>query len=239
MIGRPQQPGSSPGPERAPGPSRRAVLTTAGVAVAGGAVLGAAPVAAADQGHAVGFGPSGTTTVEMRGRIAQTGSAGEAFTSFGYLTRATNTTPEDLFAGQPHNETTALLTAYATGDLAARILDQSVHALDVVGSLTVYQRSQPGASFADPSSFTVGTAVARFDLQLQDILAVIATGKGIPTLTGDMTQTVADRLAGGLAGRVFGQKGQRLRFFATGLGTLVDPVTLNADLEIAGSWSAE
>jgi predicted PhzF superfamily epimerase YddE/YHI9 len=33
--------------------------------------------------------------------------------------------------------------------------------------------------------------------------------------------------------------GTRLRMFATGLGTLTDPVTLNAQLEIAGNWSIE
>jgi hypothetical protein len=30
-----------------------------------------------------------------------------------------------------------------------------------------------------------------------------------------------------------------LRMLATGLGELVDPVTLNAQLEVAGNWSAE
>jgi hypothetical protein len=105
--------------------------------------------------------------------------------------------------------------------------------------MTVYQRSSPGADFADPASFKVGTPVGRFALSLQDVLAVFAPGKGLPTLTGDMRQTDAARLAGPLAGRGFGQRGQRLRLFATGLGTLVDPVTLNALLEIAGSWTAE
>jgi hypothetical protein len=81
--------------------------------------------------------------------------------------------------------------------------------------------------------------VALYDLVLQDVLAVYAAGKGIPTLTGDMVQTVGRRLSGDLAGKTFGRAGLRLRFFATGLGTLTDPVTLNADLEVAGNWSIE
>jgi hypothetical protein len=128
---------------------------------------------------------------------------------------------------------------YATGDLKARVLDTSVHSLDIAGALTVYQRAHPGASFGDPSSFQVGTPVARYDMTLQDVLAVYATAKGLPTLTGDMRQTAAHALSGQLSGNRFGRVGTRLRLFATGLGTLTDPVTLNAQLEIAGNWSVE
>jgi hypothetical protein len=81
--------------------------------------------------------------------------------------------------------------------------------------------------------------VARYDLTLQDVLAVFAAGQGIPTLTGDMVQTAAQALSGSLAGRTIGHRGTRLRMFATGLGKLVDPVTLNAQLEIAGNWVTE
>jgi hypothetical protein len=54
-----------------------------------------------------------------------------------------------------------------------------------------------------------------------------------------MRQTAAHALAGPLSGYRFGQVGTRLRLFASGLGTLTDPVTLNAQLEIAGNWSIE
>lgn len=225
--------------------SRRRLLgAAAGSAVVGGVGLAhtASPAGADDSATrrlAVGVGPQGATTVEFRGRIAQTGASGDLFTSYGYLTRATHARTAHLFHGTPHNQSSALLTAYATGNLSARILDQSVHELDIVGTLTVFQRKHPGAHFNDPASFKVGKPVARFDLRLQDILAVYAQGKGIPTLTGDMRQTAAHRLAGGLAGHRFGHKGLRLRMFATGLGTLTDPVTLNAELEIAGNWSVE
>jgi hypothetical protein len=221
---------------------RRMLAAAAGGAVAGGIGVAAGPPADADQAiasTAVGTGPRGTTTVEFRGRISQSGSSGAVFTSLGYLTRATHTKRSQLFAGAPHNESTALLTAFATGDLQARVLDQSVHSLDIVGTLAIHQRRHPGAHFDDPSSFRVGPVVARYDLILQDVLAVYAAGKGIPTLTGDMVQTVGRTLSGDLTGKTFGRTGSRLRFFATGLGTLTDPVTLNADLEIAGNWSIE
>jgi hypothetical protein len=210
-------------------------------AVAAGVGLASIPAQAdaAACGQAVSLGERGTTTVEFRGRVTQSGSSGQSFTSYGYLIRASNADESGLFAGTPPSETTALLTAYATGDLQARVTDVSVHSLDIVGTMTIYQRSQPGASFEDPSSFQVGTAVASYDMTLQDVLTVFAPGQGLPTLTGDMLQTVAATLSGPLAGQKFGRNGAQLRFFATGLGTLIDPTKPNSQLEIAGNWSIE
>jgi hypothetical protein len=103
----------------------------------------------------------------------------------------------------------------------------------------VYQRQHGGADFDRPPSFSEGTRVAQFDLTLQDVLTVFAAARGLPTLTGDMQQTRAAALHGALSGQRFGVEGQRLRMLAAGLGELVDPVTLNAQLEVAGNWSAE
>jgi hypothetical protein len=223
--------------EDSAGLSRRQVV--AATALAGGLGLAVPAEAEAASRAVVSLGQRGRTTVEFRGRITQSGNSGQRFTSLAYLTKASHAKASDLFSGAPHNQSTALLTAYAHGDLRARVLDQSVHSLDIVGALTIYQRHHPGADFADPASFKVGTPVARYHMTLQDVLAVYAAGKGIPTLTGDMEQTAAHSLTGRLAGHPFGRVGARLRFFATGLGTLTDPVTLNAELEIAGNWSVE
>jgi len=219
--------------------SRRQVMTASAVAAGVGLASIPARAGAAAGGQAVSLGVSGTTTVEFRGRVTQSGPSGQSFTSYGYLIRASNADDSGLFAGTPAKETTALLTAYATGDLQARVTDMSVHSLDIVGTMTIYQRSQPGASFDDPSSFQVGTAVASYDMTLQDVLTVFAPGQGLPTLTGDMLQTAAATLSGPLAGQKFGRPGAQLRFFATGLGTLTDPVKPNSQLEIAGNWSIE
>jgi hypothetical protein len=210
-------------------------------AVAAGVGLASIPgqADAAAGGQAVSLGVTGTTTVEFRGRVTQSGDSGQSFTSYGYLIRASNADDSGLFASTPPSETTALLTAYATGDLQARVTDVSVHSLDIVGTMTVYQRSQPGATFDDPSSFQVGTPVASYDMTLQDVLTVFAPGQGLPTLTGDMLQTAVGTLSGPLAGQKFGRPGAQLRFFATGLGTLTDPTKPNSQLEIAGNWSIE
>jgi hypothetical protein len=218
--------------------SRRRVMTAS--AVFAGAGLAVAPTAAeaATGGQAVSLGEQGTTTVEFRGRVTQSGATGQSFTSYGYLTRASNADESDLFSGTPLRDTTALLTAYATGELQARTTDDVVHALDIVGTMTVYQRSAPGADFDDPSSFQGGTPVATYDMTLQDILTVVLPNTGLPTLTGDMLQTAAQTLSGPLAGQKFGKKGTRLRFFATGLGHKTSEAP-TAQLEIAGNWSIE
>lgn len=209
-------------------------------ATAAGAGLASIPTEAdaATAGQVVSLGKLGTTTVEFRGRVIQSGATGQSFISFGYLIRASNANRSGLFHGAPLSEATALLTAYATGDLHARTVDMAVHSLDIVGTMTVYQRKQPGASFSHPSSFRAGTQVARYDMTLQDILTVFATNTGLPTLTGDMVQTAAHALSGPLAGKTFGRRGTRLRFFATGLGQRTNPAP-NAELEIAGNWSIE
>jgi len=218
--------------------SRRQVMTASAVVAGVGLASVPARAEAGTGGQAVSLGATGTTTVEFRGRVVQSGSSGQSFTSFGYLIRASHADDSGLFDGTPLSEATALLTAYATGDLQARTVDMSVHALDIVGTMTVYQRKQPGASFDDPSSFRVGTPVARYDMRLQDVLTVFALDTGLPTLTGDMLQTAAHALSGPLAGQTFGQQGTRLRFFATGLGNKTDPAP-HAQLEIAGNWSIE
>jgi hypothetical protein len=219
--------------------SRRQVMTASAVAAGVGLASIPSRAGAAAGGQAVSLGVSGTTTVEFRGRVTQSGSSGQSFISYGYLIRASNADDSGLFAGTPASDATALLTAYATGDLQARVTDVSVHSLDIVGTMTIYQRSEPGASFDDPSSFQIGTAVASYDMTLQDVLTVFAPGQGLPTLTGDMLQTAAGTLSGPLAGQKFGRPGAQLRFFATGLGTLTDATKPNSQLEIAGNWSIE
>jgi len=230
--------GSGPTPEG--GLSRRRVMTASAVAAGAGLASASACSSSGSQDtgtgdQAVSLGAPGTTTVEFRGRVTQ---SGQSFTSYGYLIRASHADQGDLFSGTALSEKTALLTAYATGDLRARTTDDVVHALDIVGTMTVYQRSSPGASFSDPSSFQAGTPVARYDMTLQDILTVIAMNTGLPTLTGDMLQTAAQALSGPLAGQKFGKKGTRLRFFATGLGHKLNDAP-TAQLEIAGNWSIE
>jgi hypothetical protein len=219
--------------------SRRQALTAAG------ALATAVGTASADNGKPVadtgglrvGLAAPQANAAEFRARFMQTGPAGQDFVGFGYLTRLVGTTDADLFVGPLQNEGAALFTAYASGQLVRRTLDRSVRSLDIEGTLTVYQRTAVGASFDTPSTFQVGQAVARFDLTLQNVLTVFVPGRGLPTLTGAMQQTLADKIGGTPNGRRFGHVGSRARFFATGVGDLIDPQALTATLEMAGNWS--
>jgi len=119
---------SGPGPAPEGRLSRRRVMTAS--AVFAGAGLAVAPTAAeaGTDGGAVSLGPSGTTTVEFRGRVTQSGTTGQSFTSYGYLIRASHAEQSDLFSSTALSEATALLTAFATGDLQARTVLQGRHA---------------------------------------------------------------------------------------------------------------
>lgn len=217
------------------GVSRRQLLT-AGLAAAGAGLV-TAPAHAETAARIVGVAVKGTTAVEFQVRFTQSGPTGELFAGFGYLTRLDGAAEEDLFSGGPHNETTALLTAVASGALTHRINDGTVHSIDIEGTLTVYQRAVPGASFADPGSFEVGTAVAVFTVVLQDVLTVFAPGKGLPTLSGDLRQISADKIVLQDGRWPFGHVGARARLSATGLGTLTNPATLNSVHEMGGNWT--
>src|SRR5262249_3991217 len=126
--------GSGPVPESRL--SRRQVFTAS--AIAAGAGLTSVPACsssgceadAAGGGQAVSLGDRGTTTVEFRGRVTQ---SGQSFTSYGYLTRASHAGENDLFSGSSLSEKTALLTAYATGDLPARTTHHVGHAPRLAG----------------------------------------------------------------------------------------------------------
>src|SRR5215468_224197 len=110
-------PSESGPPPTEPTLTRRTVLAGAGLALAGGAGLAAASAAAAEEQavEGVALAPKGSTAVEFRFRIAQSGSAGEAFTGYGYLIRVHGLPDSALFAGSPPNDGSALLTAFATG----------------------------------------------------------------------------------------------------------------------------
>ena len=225
--------------------SRRQALTAAGALAAAG--VASAQAAAADAGSlpagaAIGIALRPANSVEFRARFFQSGATGDKFLALGYLTRVAGLMEAELKDGASLNEGTALFTAYAEGDLlpSNRVHDPSgVHTLDIDGTLTVYQRPAPGASFGHPDSFKTGIPVAQFDVTLHDILTVIAPGKGIPSLNGSMRQTQSDKLTSTTPGRHFGRIGSRARLSATGLGTLVDPVQLNSILDVGGNWVVE
>jgi hypothetical protein len=236
--------GASSHAEENRGVSRREVLTGASVVAAGVVTAATAPALAAPDNEAglVGVAKPGVNAGEFSSWVFQSGTDGETFVAYGFLTRLAGATDEDLFAGEPYDLSTALLTIYAEGALQQRVFGVNVHSLDVVGSLSVYQRTSPGASLGDPDSFQAGTPVARFSMTLQNVLTVFAPGRGLPTLTGDLQQTFAGRIS--LTGKPnasanFGRMGTRARLLATGLGQRPNPATFDTQFEMGGNWTIE
>ncbi len=230
---------SDPAPDTADASSlsRRRLLGGAGLAAAGGVALTAgasalAPGVSVAESSTPATGRSGSTIAEFVAHIDQNGAN---FTAYGYFTQISGTQASDLFSGADRTEATALFTATASGTLVARSSDDIIHSLDIEGEFDVFQRSGPGASFSNASSFSQGSKVARYTLVLQDVLTVIDTNKGIPTLTGDMTQTDAQKLSGALGKHRFGRKASRLRIFATGLGIRTEATAPVASLKVAGN----
>jgi hypothetical protein len=78
-------------------------------------------------------------------------------------------------------------------------------------------------------------------MTLQDVLAVFAPGRGLPTLTGDLSQTEAGRvdLAAKQGGARFGRRGMRARLSATGLAERPNPATFDTRTELGGNWTIE
>jgi len=215
--------------------SRRNVLGGAGKIAAAGVALSAAgavvaPELAAANGQAgTAVSPKGTTAIEFLAQIQQNG---DGMIAYGYLTEVAGLSSGDLFTGVP-SEATARYTAFATGTVGTRSASGAVHNLDLAGELAVYFLPNGGASFANPSSFSTGTLVARYTLTIQDILTVIAPNTGIPTLVGDLRQTQAASVGGGKG--KFGQNGAKLRLLATGIGSRLPPDPPVATLTVAGN----
>jgi hypothetical protein len=204
--------------------SRRRVLGGAGALAGGGLVAATAVVATAVSAGA--SSSAGSTLAEF---VAQIDQNGGALVAYGFLNRLEGLTAADLFSDSTHpSETTALYTAFARGTLVSRVVRGAVTVLDVEGEMSFYKRSSPGASFSSPASFRVGTRGARYTLVLQDVLTVIGTDTGVPTLGGDLTKE-------GALLAPFDVLGPSLRLNATGLGTRSDAVAPKATLTIAGN----
>lgn len=226
-------------PEPSAGLSRRRILGGVGVAVAGGLVAGGAGASPASAGTpssgAVATGRAGDTLFEFVCRIGQDG---EDFTGQGYLTNIAGLDSDTLFTGDPRDETHARYLLTANGLLVTRSVDGAVHVLNIDGKLAIYYSQSGGAAWSNPTAFAAGHPIATYTLELQDVLTVIMTGTGIPTLNGVATQTGAGRANGW----PFGRQRSTSRFLATGLGTRSDtnttPENAEATLTVAGSMIA-
>ena len=205
----------------APLTSRRSLIRTAaaGAALTAGGVVLQSGAASASTARA----STDSAATTAFGLIVRVDQDAESFVAYGYLTEVAGIPDGVLFGDDiDRSEATAPLTITGDVTLERRSVRENVFVLDVVGPLAIHLLDSPGADFAEPESFSAGKVVARYSAALHDVLTVIATDTGIPTLSGELEQTAASSFTlGGKQYRI-GSKGTRLLLEGTGLGVRTD-----------------
>ena len=201
------------------GVTRRTVLTGAGAL----AVTGAAPQAAA----AAAVRQLGPAT-ELIGEIAQDG---DGLTGYGYVTHLAGLSDAALFQGAT-SEAGARLTFFSTATVGARFSHGAL--VSTVGRGSVAFHVGHGADFANPQSFAAGTVVARFDVRLQNIAAVVAPNQAITTIEGELVQRGAPTFRLGARRYRLGHPGLRVHLSATGPGMRTNQTPPRAVFDVAG-----
>ena len=172
-------------------------------------------------------------TLEFVGRAEQVGSN---VTEFGYVTHIAGVDDAALFSDPnptARNETTALLSFFATTTISQRFTVlpppavPSLIDVDSSGTLTFYFSATPPArSFTSPGSFSVGTAVAADSVRLQDVIAAeagIDPSRGVVDGNGELCQHTATAFQLGGEVRQLGHEGVAESFSSHGWTQLTHP----------------
>jgi hypothetical protein len=170
---------------------------------------------------------SADTFAEFIGRSDQNGAA---ITHYGYVTHVRGIPDAQLFFDPTtRTEATARLTYFATTTLNARHVLGNIITTAAPGTLTFFQRTTGGATFANPASFAVGTALAVLAIRYHNVLNVQGANQlGQPV---GIASATADAEGGG----------RRLRVAATGQGTLLvnDPAQFVSVFLLGGTIVSE
>ena len=187
-------------------PTRRSVLTGAGPTHRrrGGRHRGRRLRPAAAPPVGVDRHPAQGTAVEFRGRITQSGSTGQDFAAPGILTAAAGPDVPDLFEGRRRPIATALFTLTASGVPRVRVLDQSVHALDIAGTAVGLPAAARRRRLRPARVVHRGHRGRPVRPRPAGRAHGFRPRPGLPTLSGDMRQTKAAGLGGRLSGKRFG-----------------------------------
>src|ERR1700751_5822426 len=213
------------------GVTRRGVLTGGLAGVGGLAAGGIAPDVAGAAGlHRVGEPADGTAAAEVVGHLDQ---VGDAITGYGYLTRIHGLRETDQFRRPWGTEATARFTFSSKVQVNARFIRGALVSVDGVGTLTFFLDPN-GADFANPATFSDGTAIAKFDAHFHNLLTVVLPNQGISTIAGELTQRHARTFS--LEGRPpgLGRRGWGLHLSGAGPSQRPAPSPPTAFFEVAG-----
>jgi hypothetical protein len=128
---------------------------------------------------------------------------------------------QNVFNGDAHDETTAVLTFFNEATTTESFVDGLLRVVDRNGTTTIYLNSAP-ASFANPDSFRSGTPILRSQLHQQ---AVVDTAGG--TFTAVFQNIISSTNAFAINGTTFklAERGQALRSTVTGQLNATPPPT--------------
>jgi hypothetical protein len=180
----------------------------------------------------IGVAPRGQSALEFVGRSDQDGAT---VTHYGYFTYLYGLPLETLFSGgAARTEATARFTFFATTTLNARHELENLITTAAPGTLTIYYRPTPGATFSDPRSFAQGTPVATFSIRYHNVLNIQSPNAGIATAAADLVQTSGRVFTFGGNRSFLGVRGVRLRLEATGQGRRTQEQPLKATFVLGG-----
>jgi hypothetical protein len=192
---------------------------------------GVAPdVAGAASLRRVGEPGDGTAAAEVVGHLDQ---VGDAITGYGYLTRIHGLRQADLFRGSEATEATARFTFFSKVQVNARFIRGALVSVDGVGTLTFFLDPN-GADFANPATFSDGTAITKFDAHFHNLLTVLAPDHGISTIAGELTQRQARTFSFEGRRTRFGHRGLHLHLAVAGPSQRTAPSPPTATFEVAG-----
>ena len=180
------------------------------------------PVASQATQDTIGF-VQGKIAFEFVGQVTNFGPTPGAplgtSNQYGYLTVVPGI--DNVFSGNPHNETTALLTFFNEVTTTETFVDGSLRIIDRKGTTTIFLNSAP-ASFANPDSFRSGIPVQISTLHQQ---AIVDTVSG--TFTAVFANTISSTSAFTINGTTarLGEKGQAFRATVTGRLNATPPPT--------------
>jgi len=110
-------------------------------------------------------GADNDRAMELIGAVLNSGSSSA---QYGYISSIG--AMSGVFAAKPPNETTALLTFYSDTTTLRVINHGPLRIVNREGTMTMYFHDKPGADFANPDSFRVGTPVMVSTLRHQVVL---------------------------------------------------------------------
>lgn len=173
------------------------------LALAAVAVLACTAVAAQDQPALLPISED-RPSLEFVGQFINSGTSSQ---QYGYLSSIRGLGLNQIFAGSPQNETTAMFTFYTQATTVSTITNGSVRVVHRVGTTTIYFNPNPAGDFNNPSSFQQGTPISVSNYS-QQVVVDLATGSFTTAHLNDITATTPFWLNGvqyqlGQVGRSF------------------------------------